>query len=348
MKYVRLGKTDLTVSKTAIGTVPIQRLSRGDAVKLMRSAFDGGINFFDTADNYEKSEEKLGYAFESNRHDIVISSKVSVTKYDDAMTHLTNSLRDLKTDYIDIMQLHNPKNVPDGALKDDALAALRDAKEKGYIRHIGYTSHDLQRATESVTGGNFETLQYPLNNLSGEKDDELLGLCAKNDVGVIAMKPFAGGMIRMPELPFLYFRSKENVVPIYGVQRQSELDALLEMENSDFEMDKFWEIRMEEYRKNYRKLFCRGCDRCLSACPQGIRPGYMGRIGDFLYRNAPPKYLSETWHKQVQDIPKCTGCGSCVAACPFGCDLREKMKESYDVFMSFWNEREKYEESAKA
>ena len=340
MRYVRLGKTNLTVSKTALGTVPLQRLDHKTSVDLLRNAYDGGITYFDTADSYGQSEEKLGIAFNGYRKNIIISSKVSVAKYDDAQTHIEQTLRSLKTDYIDLMQLHNPRNVPDGSLTDDALAAMRDAKEKGYIRHIGYTSHDLYRATEAVESGIYETLQFPFNCLSGPKDDVLIDLCAANDVGVIAMKPFAGGMIRMPELPFLYFRSKENVVPIFGIQRQSELDALIELEKEDLAMDRFWEYRMAEFKALNDHLFCRGCERCSDVCEFGIRPGYMGRIGDFLYRNALSIYLNERWHKEVVDIPKCTQCGKCVEVCPFGCDLREKMKESYEVYMSFWNNKE--------
>lgn len=343
MKYVQLGATGLTVSKTAIGTVPIQRLRQEDAVRLMRSAYEGGVTYFDTADNYTKSEEKLGVAFEGIRKSVVISTKVSVGSYKEATAHIQQSLRDLRTDYIDLIQLHNPSSVPDGTRGDDAYAALRDAKEKGYVRHIGYTSHDLIRSTDAACSGLFETLQFPLCYLSSEKDDALIELCAQKNIGLIAMKPFAGGMIRVPQLTFFYFRQKKNVVPIYGIQRQSELDALLELEREEPEFDAFWQLRMEEGRKRDQKLFCRGCERCAGACPQGIRPGYMGRIGDFLYRNALSMYLNQRWHDEVVHIPDCTNCGACVAACPNGCDLREKMKESYSVYMDFWANREKHD-----
>ncbi|MGI5900408.1 MAG: aldo/keto reductase [Christensenellales bacterium] len=344
MKYVKLGKTNLTVSKTAMGTVPLQRLSTPEAVRLVKSAYDGGITFFDTSDNYSQSEAKLGIALEGVRHQVVIATKASVQGYDDATAHIEQSMRDLKTDYIDIIQLHNPKELPDGNARDDTFAALRDAREKGYVGHIGFTSHDLYRALDAAKSGLFDTIQYPLCYLSSGKDDDLIEYCAKENIGLIAMKPFAGGMIRDAALTFLYFRQKENVVPIYGIQRRSELEILLELEENPPPLDAYMAIRIEEGRERYQRLFCRGCERCLPACPQGIRPGYMGRIGDFLYRNPPSKYLTESWHQQVSKIPSCTGCGSCVAACPFGCDLREKMKESYLVFNDFWSRKETFEE----
>jgi aryl-alcohol dehydrogenase-like predicted oxidoreductase/Pyruvate/2-oxoacid:ferredoxin oxidoreductase delta subunit len=342
MKYIRLGKTNLTVSKTAIGTVPLQRLPTPEAVRLIRAAYDGGVTFFDTADNYSQSEAKLGRALEGLRHKVVIATKVSVPQYSNAMVALEQSMRDLKTDYIDVIQLHNPKEVPDGTAQDDALAALYDAQKKGYVRHIGFTSHSLRNALAAAKSGLFDTIQYPLCYLSSSKDDELIEYCMKENLGLIAMKPFAGGMIRDAALTFLYFRQKENVVPIYGIQRRSELEVLLELEENPPQLDSYMAISIQEGKKRYQHLFCRGCEQCLPACPQGIRPGYMGRIGDFLYRNPPGKYLTQAWHEQVSKIPSCTGCGKCVAACPFDCDLREKMKESYLVFSDFWSRKEDF------
>jgi len=342
MKYVRMGSTGLTVSKTAIGTVPLQRLDVADAVKLMRNAYDAGITFFDSADNYVGSEAKLGIALAGVRSEVVISTKASTQKGNAVMAHIEKSLQDLKTDYIDIIQMHNPKILPDANDPDGAYAALVSARQKGYVRHIGFTSHDLQMAIRAAESGLFETVQYPLNYLSGEKDEELIRLCDQKGIGLIAMKPFAGGMIRNPTLTFMYFRSHENVVPIYGIQRQSELDILIELEEHTPAFDVNLRQLTEKGKAEFQSLFCRGCDRCLENCPQGIRPGYMGRIGDFLYRNPPYKYLTMEWYQQVLKIPSCIACGECVKSCPFGVDLRSRMKECYDVYMDLWSHKEDF------
>ncbi|GHV87210.1 aldo/keto reductase [Spirochaetia bacterium] len=336
MEFVTLGITGLRVSKTAIGTVPLQRLTEQEAARLMRSAYDGGITYFDSADAYTGSEYKLGLAVHDVRDKVVISTKASTADYAEALKRIEKSLRDLNTDYIDIIQLHNPKTLPDPNDRSGAYAALVEAKQKGQVRHIGFTTHDLERASAAARSGLFETVQYPLSYLSGEKDEELIALCREKNIGLIAMKPFAGGMIRNPALSFLYFRAHENVVPIYGIQRQSELEALLELERNPPALDAQMRLLLRKGRDEFEKLFCRGCDRCQAACPQGIRPGYAGRMGDFLYRNPPHKYLTASWHVEMLKVPSCTGCGACVKTCPFGVDLRGKMKESHEIFMDLW------------
>lgn len=342
MKYIKLGGTGLVVSKTAIGTVPIQRLDTADSVSLMRSAYEGGISYFDTSDNYTGSEEKLGAALKDVREKVIISTKVSTTGYEKAKEGIQQSLKRLNTSYIDIIQLHNPSVVPVENDPVSAYAALVEAKNQGYVRHIGFTNHDLQRAIEAAKSGLFETIQYPLNYLSGEKDEELIRLCAEKNIGLIAMKPFAGGMIKDPELTFMYFRAHENVVPIYGIQRMSELTVLLELEQNPPEPDEHMRQWIEQGRKNFAGLFCRGCDRCAKVCPQNIRVGYASRIGDFFYRNPVGKYLTYQWFEEMQRVPACTGCGECTRSCPFGLDLREAIQKNHAVFMDFWSRKEQY------
>ena len=340
MKYVRLGKSGLTVSKTAIGTVPLQRLSEDAAVSLVRKAYAGGITFYDTADNYSNSELRLGLALEPVRHAVVIATKVSVHGYDAAKKAIEQSLCNLRTDYIDLVQLHNPPAMPQNSDNNDAYAALRDAWQKGYIRAIGFTTHNQDLAEEAARSSLFSTIQYPLNYLSSDRDDSWIRACSDCNIGIIAMKPFAGGMIRDAELTFAYFRSREAVVPIYGIQRLSELQVLLELEANPPVMDALMQQRIRQNQKLLQPLFCRGCDRCASACPQGIRPGYMGRIGDFLYRNRTDLYLTAAWHQEVEKITSCTQCGRCVQICPNGCDLRKKMQESRAVFLDHWQRRQ--------
>jgi aryl-alcohol dehydrogenase-like predicted oxidoreductase len=139
MKTLTLGKTGLTVTKTAMGCLPIQRCSKEDAVKLLRAAYDGGIRYFDTANAYTDSEEKIGLALHDVRSDIILSTKTRADTKDGVLRHVENSLRMMKTDYIDLVQIHQAEAVPDADDPDGAYAGLLEAKRRGWIGHIGVT-----------------------------------------------------------------------------------------------------------------------------------------------------------------------------------------------------------------
>ena len=161
METITLGKTGLCVTKTSFGALPIQRISREEAVKLVRRAVDGGINSFDTANAYTDSEEKLGEALEGVRQKVVISTKSAGKDKKTVLSHIEQSLRSLRTDYIDLFQFHNPAVLPDPADPDGPYAAALEMKEKGYIRHIGITNHRLKAAQAPIHLCNPQTLQLP-------------------------------------------------------------------------------------------------------------------------------------------------------------------------------------------
>ena len=168
MEKIRLGRTGLLVTKTAFGALPIQRISKADAVKLVRRACEAGINYFDTANMYTDSEEKLGEALHDVRQNVVISTKSGGGDKKTVQAHIEQSLRSLRTDYIDLFQFHNPAVLPDIHDPDGPFAAALEAKQKGYIRHIGITNHRLKVAHEAIESGNFETLQFPFCYLATE------------------------------------------------------------------------------------------------------------------------------------------------------------------------------------
>ena len=159
MEKIRLGRTELLVTETAFGALPIQRISKADAVRLVRRAVDAGINYFDTANAYTDSEEKLGEALEGVRQNVVISTKSAATDKATALRHIEESLRRLRTDYIDLFQFHNPAVLPDPNDLNGAFAAALEMKEKGYIRHIGITNHRPKVAQAAIASGDIETLQ---------------------------------------------------------------------------------------------------------------------------------------------------------------------------------------------
>ena len=214
IKKVKLGKTGLMVTKTAMGCLPIQRISLEAAKKLLRKAYDNGINYFDTANMYTDSEEKIGEALHDVRHNIIISTKSGGTDYETVTNHIETSLKRLQTDYIDLFQFHNPKEMPSPEDEKGAYAAALDAKKKGYIRHIGITNHRLKVAHQAIDSGYYETLQFPFCYLATEKDIELVTDCKAHDMGFIAMKGLSGDMLTNAAACYAFMQGYDNVVPI--------------------------------------------------------------------------------------------------------------------------------------
>ena len=216
---LRLGRTNLMVNKNGFGALPVQRISLEEGRGLLRRAYEGGVNYFDTARAYSDSEEKLGLALADVRDQIVISTKTAAQTAEGFWADLHESLRMLRTDYIDIYQFHNPAAMP----SDEMLSCMIKAKAQGMIRHIGVTAHRLDVARQEVESGAFETLQFPLSALSSEEDMELVRLCKEKNMGVIGMKGLAGGLLTSAAPTMAYLRRFDNLVPIWGFQRDCEL-----------------------------------------------------------------------------------------------------------------------------
>ncbi|MBQ4486958.1 MAG: aldo/keto reductase, partial [Oscillospiraceae bacterium] len=226
MKNITLGKTGITTPQNAFGALPIQRVSTDDAVKLLRRAYDGGMTFFDTARAYSDSEEKVGIAFEGMRDKVFIATKTGAADPKTFREHLETSLRLLKTDYIDIYQLHCAPVCYRPGDGTGMYEAMQEAKQQGKIRHIGITAHKIGVAEEIVESGLYETLQYPFSYLATDRDIALVRACAKAGMGFIAMKGLSGGMLTDPAA-CMAFMTQYNVLPIWGIQRESELDEWL-------------------------------------------------------------------------------------------------------------------------
>ena len=192
MKTMRLGKTELIVTNPAFGALPIQRRDMDEAIRILRRAYEGGVRYFDTANSYTDSEEKIGRALADVRGDLVISTKSQGRDYDTVRRHILLSLERMKTDYIDLFQFHMVSGW--GDIDSGAYEAAEEAKREGYVRHIGVTTHSLNFAFELVESGRFETMQYPFSYLSNEEEHRLVALCRQKDMGYIAMKALAGGL----------------------------------------------------------------------------------------------------------------------------------------------------------
>lgn len=341
MEKMRLGKTELMVTKTSFGALPIQRRSVEDAVKILRKAYDCGINYFDTANMYTDSEMKIGLALSDVRQNIVISTKSGGATKAETAAHIENSLRMLKTDYIDLLQFHNPSSLPDINDPDGPFAAVLEAKKKGYVRHIGITNHSLKVAKEAIASGNFETLQFPFSYLASDEEVELTKLCKEADMGFIAMKGLAGGLLNNAAACRAYIRQFDNVVPIWGIQTEEELDQWIALEDTPAEMTP--EL-MEVIKKDREELagnFCRSCGYCMP-CTVGIDIRNAARMNCLLRRSPYQPYMTKEYYKQMHKIDDCVDCGKCKSRCPYGLDtpnvLRYMLKD-YDEFYEKYGEK---------
>lgn len=314
--------------------MPIQRIPLEDAVYLLRKSYDNGVRFYDTARFYTDSEEKLGAAFEGVRDNVFIASKTTAQTAKGFWTDLEITLNNLKTDYLDLYQFHNPSSCPkprDGA---GLYEAMREAKQKGIVRHIGMTNHRLSVAKEAIESGLYETLQFPFSYLSGEQELELVRMCKETDMGFIAMKALAGGLITNSAAAYAYLDQFDNVLPIWGVQRESELDEFLSYNDNPPTMTDEIESVIEADRKELAGEFCRGCGYCMP-CPAGIDISTCARMSLLLRRAPLDIYSNEEHQAKMKKIEECFNCRKCVIQCPYGLDTPNLLKKNYEDFKKF-------------
>ena len=336
MEQTKLGRTGMHVSRTAFGALPIQRVSFKQARTILRQAYEGGITFFDTARGYSDSEEKIGEALSSVRSEIVLATKSSGAR-DRAslLERLEVSLKNLRTDHVDLLQLHNPGTLPDPEDPDSLYGGLLEARRKGMARHIGITNHKLDNAIAAARSGLYDTVQFPLSAISADKDLDLVDVCRQNDVGLIAMKALSGGLLTDARLAFAALRQYENVVPIWGIQRESELAQFLALEADPPLMDDGMRAAIEREKAELSGNFCRGCGYCLP-CQVEIPIPTAARMAYLLRRSPSERLLTPEWQEQMMRIEDCLDCGECSERCPYDLDtpaLLKKMLQNYLAFV---------------
>ncbi|MDO5445061.1 MAG: aldo/keto reductase [Eubacteriales bacterium] len=334
MKYILLGSTGLTVTRPAMGCLPVQRCNTDYAIQLLQAAYDGGIRYFDTANAYSDSEKKIGLALSDVRKDIVISTKSGARDKATVLSHIENSLKMMKTDYIDLFQFHQVTSMPDPNDPNGAYAAALEAKERGWIRHIGFTSHRVNIAEECIASGLFETCQFPFSYISDERDIALAEKCKKAGMGFIAMKGLAGGMLTNPRACHAFMNQFDNVVPIWGIQKLEELKQWLDAADEDPTLDEELSAVITGDRKELAGNFCRSCGYCMP-CTVGIEIMNCARMDMLLRRSPWQQYMSDEWYNKMQKINDCINCRQCVSKCPYGLDqpsLLKYMLKDYNEF----------------
>ncbi len=327
METVRLGKTEIVVNKNGFGALPIQRISDEEAVKIVRTAYDRGVNFFDTARFYTDSEHKLGLALSDVRDKIYIASKTAAVTPEAFWKDLETTLTNLKTDHLDIYQFHNPSFCPKPGDESGVYECMLEAKKQGKIRHIGITNHRLAVANEAIESGLYETLQFPFCYLATEDDIALVKACKEKDMGFIAMKALSGGLITNSAAAYAFEAQFDNVLPIWGVQRMSELEEFLSYIACPPTMTEEIRSLIEKDRKELMGEFCRGCGYCMP-CPAGIEINNCARMSLMIRRAPSAAQLTPEMQAKMMKIEECLHCNKCMSKCPYHLNTPELLAKN--------------------
>ena len=334
MRRITLGRTGLNVNANGFGALPVQRVSLGEAVYLLQKAFYNGIDFFDTARFYTDSEVKLGAAFEHIRDRIIIATKTGAQDAEGFWKDLETSLNNLKTDHVDIYQFHNPSFVPLPGDGTGLYEAMLEAKKQGKVRFIGITNHRIALAEQAVESGLYDTLQFPFSYLASEREKALVELCKEKNVGFIAMKAMSGGLITNSAAAHAFMSQYDNVLPIWGVQREHELDEFLSYQDNAPEFSAEIQAIIKRDKLELAGDFCRGCGYCMP-CPKGIEINNCARMSLMLRRAPWQEYTTPEWHEKMAKIKDCISCGKCKAKCPYSLNTPALLRKNLEDFEEF-------------
>ena len=329
MEKIRLGKTDLMVTRLGFGGIPIQRLSEEDAVAVVRRCLELGITFLDTANAYTTSEERIGKAVKGKRQELIIATKSGARDRENIEKHLNLSLEHLQTDYIDLYQFHGVSTREHLDIVLDPRgprAVVEDAKKVGKIRHIGITSHSMDIAKEAVKTDQFETLMFPFNFITCEPAEELIPLCREHDVGFINMKPMGGGMLDNASVAFKYLLQFPDIVMIPGIEHLWEIEEIAGIVQGSGQMTPEEESEMQRLCDELGTRFCRRCEYC-QPCPQEIPISTVMNSASFAKRLPPGRIFSGWISEGMERAATCTECGECEEKCPYNLPIREIIAE---------------------
>lgn len=343
MEKIRLGKTEMMVSKLGLGGVPIQRASEDEALAIVRKCLDLGITFIDTAPAYSNSEERIGKAIHGRREGLVLATKSDYGTRQEVENNLKQSLKQLGVNSIDLYQFHL---INDFALYTRVLdpsgpmAVVKEAIRAGLVKHIGITTHSMDVAREAIKSGLFETIMFPFNFITCEAADELLPLTKKHDVGFIAMKPLAGGMLQNITIAFKYLFQFPDMVTIPGIRRQHEIDDIIQVFRGPRQMTGAEQFEMQRLREELGTRLCRRCGYC-QPCPEGVPILHLMDIIPFLKNRPPQLIFSGMIANELEKAANCNKCGECEAKCSYGLPIIKLIEENSSLYQT---EKRKYQE----
>lgn len=333
MDYVTLGKTGLKISRMGFGGIPIQRIDAQGTKELIHKMTDAGVNYIDTARGYTVSEEYLGYALEGVRDKFVLATK-SMARTKEAMTaDIEKSLGNLRTEYIDLYQIHNPsmEQLEQVMNEGGALEALKEAQAAGKIRHIGLTAHSVAVFERALELDWVETIMFPYNIVESQ-GEELIACCKEKNIGFIAMKPLAGGAIENASLAIRYICANDNVtVVIPGMAEEKELEQNLRACLDESPLSEEEQKEIAGIREQLGSNFCRRCNYC-APCTAGINIPSVFLFAGYLERYDLGDWARDRYDSLAVKASACVGCGECETRCPYQLPIREMLKKCAQEF----------------
>lgn len=333
MEYRILGKTGLKVSRMGFGGIPIQRIDAEGTKRLIKSLHKAGVNYIDTARGYTVSEEYLGYALEGIRDDFILATKSMARTKEEMAKDIDISLKNLRTDYIDLYQIHNP--TPDDLSRvmapGGALEALEEAKAAGKIGHIGITLHPASMFETALELPWVETIMFPYNIVETQAE-ELIKKCTKQNIGFICMKPLAGGAIEDSRLALRYIAANKDVtVVIPGMAAEEELaENLASVRDCTPLTDNEWES-INKIREDLGTNFCRRCNYC-APCSAGISIYGVLLMEGYYKRYNLKEWATKRYNAMDKTASDCIDCGICETRCPYNLPIRQMLKRVEKLF----------------
>lgn len=333
MEYVTLGKTGLKISRLGFGGIPIQRIDAAAAMELLEAVRAAGINYIDTARGYTVSEELIGQAIEGCRDQFILATKSMSRDRESMERDIGISLKNLRTDYIDLYQIHNPnlQQLEQVCAPGGALEALVEAKSAGKIGHLGLTAHSVEVFSKALELPWVETIMFPYN-LVESQGEELMAKAAAQGVAVIAMKPLAGGAIEDGRLALRYIRQNPNVtVLIPGMYCPEEVGKNVEAVSDSSPLSDEEKARVEEIRRQLGTNFCRRCNYC-APCTVGISIPNVFLFQGYLRRYGLGDWARDRYNAMAVKAGDCVACGACEERCPYHLPIREMLKAAAKDF----------------
>ena len=327
MEYRALGRTGLQISPMGLGGIPVQRIDAEGTKQLLQKLVAAGVNYIDTARGYTVSEEYIGYGLEGIRDKFVLATKSMARTREAMAADIDISLKNLRTNYIDLYQVHNPspKDLETVIAPGGALEALLEARQAGKIGHIGITLHSADMFQKALELSWVETIMFPYNLVETQGED-LIRICGQKGIGFIAMKPLAGGAIEDATLALRFIGQNSNVsVVIPGMAEEKELQQNLAAVADTAPLSLEEKQKINRIRSTLGTQFCRRCNYC-APCPMGI-----GIPGIFVLEGYFSRYNLQDWAMtRYNGTPvkasACIGCGACEARCPYQLPIRKMLK----------------------